>query len=72
MVIWIDGANGVGKSCVANALADYLSDRNGEYIDSDWCWNALIQEDFQLALTGFEPYNNANLHDRLRKIVDEK
>lgn len=72
VIIWIDGANGVGKSHIANALADNLSYMNAEYIESDLCWYDLIQENFLLALTGFEPYYNVNLHKRLRKIIDEK
>lgn len=38
MIIWIDGANGVGKSHVAAKLEELLSNRNAEYIESDLYW----------------------------------
>ena len=38
MIIWIDGANGVGKSCVAEELAKVFKNENAEYIESDLYW----------------------------------
>lgn len=38
MIIWIDGANGVGKSHVAAELAECLKNWNAEYMESDLYW----------------------------------
>ena len=35
MIIWVDGANGVGKSHVAMELAEIFTNKNAEYIESE-------------------------------------
>lgn len=45
MIVWIDGANGVGKSHVADALAKRLTNRNAEYVESDLYWMDFIQNE---------------------------
>ena len=47
MIVWIDGANGVGKSHVAAELADAFIDKNAEYVESYSCWVELIKEILQ-------------------------
>ena len=68
MIIWIDGANGVGKSHVAAKLEELLSNRNAEYIESDLYWVELIQNNFLKALNGFEPYNNKYCLETIRTV----
>ena len=53
MIIWIDGANGVGKSHVATKLAEIFSEKNGEYIESDLYWLNMIKKNFTKAFAGF-------------------
>lgn len=72
MIVWIDGANGVGKSHVAAELAERLADRNAEYVESDLYWKDLIQNDFLKALAGFNPYCNKYFLGILRKTLEEK
>ena len=72
MIIWIDGANGVGKSHVAAKLEELLSNRNAEYIESDLYWVELIQNNFLKALNGFEPYNNKYCLETIRTVLEEK
>ena len=74
MIIWIDGANGVGKSHVAAELAECLVDRNADYVESDLYWKDFIQNEFLKALSGFSPYCNKYflgiLRNTLEKILD--
>lgn len=72
MIVWIDGANGVGKSHVAAELEELLSDRNAEYVESDLYWMDLIQNDFLKALSGFDPFCNKYFLGILRKAIEEK
>lgn len=72
MIVWIDGANGVGKSHVAAKLAECLEERNAEYMESDLYWMELIQNDFTKALSGFDPYCNKYFLGTLRKEIEEK
>ncbi len=72
MIIWIDGANGVGKSHVAAELAERLINRNAEYVESDLYWRNLIQNDFLKTFAGFEPYRNKYLLDILRNELEQK
>lgn len=72
MIIWIDGANGVGKSHVATKLAEIFSEKNAEYIESDLYWLNLIKENFAKALSGFDPYVNECFLDELRNVLAEK
>lgn len=72
MIVWIDGANGVGKSHVAARLEELLSDRNAEYVESDIYWKDLIQNNFLKALSGFDPYCNKYFLEMLRKALEEK
>lgn len=72
MIIWIDGANGVGKSHVAAKLEELLTDRNAEYVESDIYWRDLLQNNFLKALAGFNPYCNKYFLELLRKALEEK
>lgn len=72
MIIWIDGANGVGKSHMALKLAEDLADQNAEYIESDVYWMNLIKENFLKTLSGFDPYVNKYFLEELRNIIEEK
>ncbi len=72
MIIWIDGANGVGKSHIAAELAKLLADKNAECVESDLYWIDLIQNDFQKALSGFDPYRNKYFLGKLREALEEK
>ena len=58
MIIWIDGANGVGKSCVAEELAKVFKNENAEHIESDLYWMKWMGENPIKALAGFLPYKN--------------
>lgn len=62
MIVWIDGANDVGKSHVAVELADAFIDKNAEYVESDLCWVELIKENFTKALSGFDPVATCQGH----------
>lgn len=72
MIIWIDGVNGVGKSHVAAELGELLSNKNAEYVESDFYWMNLIQNDCEKALAGFEPYYNEFCLDMIRTAIEEK
>ena len=71
MIVWIDGANGVGKSHVAAELADAFIDKNAEYVESDLSWVELIKENFTKALSGFDPYTNKYFLEKLRNELEE-
>ena len=58
MIIWIDGANGVGKSCVAEELAKVFKNENAEYIESDLYWMKWMGENPVKTLAGMFPYHN--------------
>ncbi len=72
MIIWIDGANGVGKSHIAVELTKLLADRNAEYIETDLYWMDFIQNDRQKILSGFDPYCNKYFLGKLREVLEEK
>ena len=72
MIIWIDGANGVGKSHVAKKLAKFLADRNAEYVESDQYWIEFLQNDQNNIFTGFAPYYNQKFLNLLREVLEEK
>ncbi len=72
MIIWVDGANGVGKSHVAMELAEFFTNKNAEYIESDLYWMNLLKENFIKALSGFNPYINKLFLEELRSIIEEK
>ena len=72
MIIWIDGANGVGKSHVAKKLAKFLADRNAEYVESDQYWTEFLQNDQNNIFTGFAPYYNQKFLNLLREVLEEK
>lgn len=72
MIIWIDGANGVGKSHVAEKLSELLSDRNAEHVDSDLYWKDFNQNDFLKFIYGFDSYCNKYFLDKIRKLLEEK
>lgn len=72
MIIWIDGANGVGKSNVSALLEEQLKDRNAEYIESDLYWLDMIKTNFFKALLGFEPSGNKFFLEMLKNVIEEK
>lgn len=72
MIIWIDGANGVGKSHVATKLAEIFSEKNAEYIESDLYWLNMIKKNFTKAFAGFNPYINKYFLVELRNVLDER
>lgn len=71
MIVWIDGANGVGKSHVAMELAEVFIDRKAEYVESDLYWIELIKNNFIMALSGFDPYLNKYFLEKLRNVLEE-
>lgn len=72
MIVWIDGANGVGKSHVAAELAVLLAERNAEYVESDLYWNEAIENIPQVFRLGTYPCNNKYLVAKLREELEEK
>lgn len=74
MIVWINGANGVGKSHVAAKLAELLTDRNAEYVESDLYWGDFIGNcnNFLKAITGFTPHNNRYFLNEFKNILEEK
>lgn len=72
MIVWIDGANGVGKSHVAEKLAEHLSDEAAEYIESDRFWLTLIHNNPSVSFSGFFPYCNKHFLSMFRSMLEEK
>ena len=72
MIVWIDGANGVGKSHVAAELAVILADKNTEYLESDLYWDDLVQNDSGKNITGCNPYYDEYFISVFRKVIEEK
>lgn len=71
MIVWIDGANGVGKSHVATELAKAFIDRKAEYVESDLYWMELVKDNFIKVLSGFDPYTNKYFLGKLRNVLEE-
>lgn len=72
MIVWIDGANGVGKSHVATDLAAILADKSAEYLESDLYWDELIQNDSGKNISGCNPYYDEYFLGVFRKVIEEK
>ena len=75
MIIWVDGANGVGKSSVAAELAQNFADKKVEYIESDLYWIKFVENNknsLKKLLCGFAPYNNKFFLAELRNVLEEK
>lgn len=72
MIIWIDGANGIGKSNVAEKLTERLSNINAEFVESDKYWDELIEDNPVICFQGFFPYCNRTFLVTLRSVLDEK
>lgn len=72
MLIWIDGTNGVGKSHVAEKLAEHLSDEAAEYVESDRFWMTLIHNNPSVSFSGFFPYCNKPFLSMFRSMLEEK
>lgn len=72
MIIWINGANGVGKSHVAAKLAEHLEDRNAEYVELDLYQMEFIRKDFLKAFSGFNPYCNKYFLSIFRNELEKK
>ena len=71
MIIWIDGAYGVGKSTVARKIEELL-DVDTEILESDYHYQEMIKENMLLAFGGTLPQNNKNFLMRFKKIIEEK
>lgn len=75
MIIWVDGANGVGKSSVAAELAQNFADKKVEHIESDLYWIRFVKNNknnLTKLLCGFFPYNNKFFLAELRDVLEEK
>lgn len=74
MIVWIDGANGVGKSHVAAKLAELLTNRNVEHVESDLYWRDFTSDsnNYLKIITGFAPYYNKYFLDLFKNILEEK
>lgn len=74
MIIWIDGANGVGKSHVAAKLAELLAYRNAEYVESDLYWEDFRcnKNNFWEVISGAEPCKNKYFLSILREVLEKK
>lgn len=72
MLIWIDGTYGVGKSHVAEKLAEHLSNKAAEYIESDHYWMTLIHNNPSVSFSGFFPYCNKPFLSIFRSMLEEK
>lgn len=72
MIVWINGTVGAGKSHVAQKLAELLTEKDAEYIESDLYWMDFLRDHFNEALSGFEPYYNRFFLNILRKAIEEK
>lgn len=44
MIIWIDGAIGVGKSIVSKRIRDLITNKNVQILDSDLIWQEYLQK----------------------------
>lgn len=72
MIVWIDGANGVGKSHIAVKLTEALADKNAEYIESDLYWDNLLRNDSGNNISGCYPYYDAYFLGEFRKEIEKK
>lgn len=72
MIVWIDGANGVGKSHVAAELEELLSDGNAEYVESDLYWYDALKHFPEMFLLGLNPCQNKYMIAKLRESLLEK
>lgn len=71
MIIWLDGAYGVGKTTVAVRIKERLTDYDVEILDSDLYWNEIAKT---LLYTGggVLPQNNDRLIFKFKEIIREK
>ena len=79
MILWIDGAYGVGKTVVAAKLLENLFNDNAEILQSDYYFIEMlnrIDEDEEnniiSFLGGFFPQNNMWFLKKFRKLIEEK
>ena len=72
MIVWIDGANGVGKSHVAAKLAEILACENAEYVESDLYWDNLLRNDSGNNIIGCYPHSDAYFLGEFRKEIEKK
>lgn len=71
MIIWIDGAYGVGKTTVARKVKEILGG-DTEIVDSDYYYQEMINENGLLALGGTLPQNNKVFLARFKKVIEDK
>lgn len=72
MIVWIDGANGVGKSHIAAELAVILADKNAEYLESDLYWDDLVRNDSEQNISGCNPYYDKYFLGVFQKVIEKK
>lgn len=70
MIIWIDGAYGVGKTTVARKVKEILGG-DTEIVDSDYYYQEMINENGLLALGGTLPQNNKVFLARFKKVIED-
>lgn len=80
MIIWIDGAYGVGKTAVAMKMKEIFSDDNTELLEADYYSNELLKRVVEEAkannsfphIGGTLPQNNMRFIQEFRKMIEEK
>lgn len=81
MIIWIDGAYGVGKTAVATKLKERFSDDKAELLESDYYCNESLKyligeiktnKRFPYFLGGTLPQNNMSFIHEFRELIEEK
>lgn len=70
MILWIDGAYGVGKTTVAEKIGERLN--NVEILESDFYYQEMLKENFFLGFGGTIPQTNKNFIKRFRDLIIEK
>ena len=71
MIIWLDGAYGVGKTTVARKIEELLGG-DTEIVDSDYYYQEMINENGLFALGGTLPQNNKVFLTRFKKVIEDK
>lgn len=80
MIIWIDGAYGVGKTAVAMRIKELLSDSEAELLESDYYSNESLRRLVEEAkasnsfphIGGVLPQNNMRFIIEFRELIVEK
>lgn len=80
MIIWIDGAYGVGKTAVAMKLKESFSDGNVELLEADYYSDDSLKRMIEEAkanhcfphIGGTLPQNNMRFIQEFRELIEEK